>query len=341
LQGEELNLDKPFELESGLELPELKISYHTYGKLNDQKDNVIWVCHALTASSAVHDWWAGLFGPGNVFDPEKYFIVCANNLGSPYGSSSPEQINPESGERYGMTFPDFTLKDTANVNLVLMRHLKIENLHLLIGGSCGGNIAMEMAVRLGTRIKNLSLLCCAARETPWTIAIHQCQRIALESDADFYINKSRTALNGLKSARAFALPFYRTSQSINSRQKEEDQNKMSDYKSASYITYQGEKFIKRFDAHCYYKLLNALDNHNLGRGHENIPLALQKIKCNTLVFGIDSDLFIPVEEQQFLAMHIPNARYLEIKSIYGHDAFLIETAQIRELMSKKETILRH
>ena len=334
MQEKDFHLPHSFQLESGGQLPELNVRYHTYGKLNEQRDNVIWICHALTANSVVDDWWSGLFGPGNIFDPEKYFIVCSNNLGSPYGTSSPKHINPQTNERYGMAFPEFTLKDTANIIMLLMDHLELREIYLLIGGSCGGNIALEIAVALDQRIKNLALLCCSARETPWTIAIHHAQRIALEADPDFYNNKPNAGINGLKAARAFAIPFYRNSISMNFRQKEEDDHKISEFKSSSYVSYQGEKFTRRFDAHCYYKLLNALDTHNLGRGKSGIKTALQQIKCNTLVLGIDSDLFIPKEEQLFLVEHMPNAQYKEIKSIYGHDAFLIETEQIKALLVK-------
>ncbi len=322
---------KPFQLESGERLSNAQIRYSTYGVLNERKDNVIWVCHALTASSEIHDWWAGLFGSGNVFDPDKYFIVCANNLGSPYGTTSPDHLNPETAERYGMSFPEFTLRDTANLTIDLMGLLDIASVHLLIGGSCGGNIALEIAIAQGQVIKNLALLCCSAREMPWTIAIHQSQRIALDSDPDFKNNKSNSAIDGLCAARAFALPFYRTAQSMNTRQQEENLNKLTNFKSASYIDYQGEKFAKRFDAHCYYKLLNALDTHNIGRNKDSISAALASIKTNTLVIGIDTDLFIPVNEQLFIVEHIPNASYAEIKSMFGHDAFLIETEQIKTI----------
>lgn len=323
---------KKFLLESGASLPDLKIRYSTYGTLNEQKDNVIWVCHALTANHEIHDWWAKLYGPKNIFDPEKYFIVCANNLGSPYGTTSPDHENPVTKERYGMSFPEFTLRDTAKAIVLLMDHLKIQSVHLLIGGSCGGNIALEIAFDQKERIKNLALLCSSAQEKPWTIAIHQSQRIALEGDPDFKNNKPNSGLDGLKSARAFALPFYRTSLSMNSRQEENDLSKTSDFRASSYVTYQGNKFTTRFDAHCYYKLLNALDTHNIGRDQNSVEDALNKIIANTLVIGIDSDLFIPVAEQHFLTKHIPNAKYAEIKSMFGHDAFLIETEQIRQIL---------
>ncbi len=332
LEGKDAIFQSPFALESGQTLPELRVRYHTYGKLNAAKDNVVWVCHALTANSAVHDWWSGLFGAGNVFDPERFFIVCANNLGSPYGTSSPEHSDPQTSVRFGMDFPEFTLRDTALASIKLMEHLGIDKIHLLVGGSCGGNIAEEIAILRSDMVQQMVLMCCSAKEQPWTIAIHHAQRITLDADADFRTNKSEAGVDGLRAARAFALPLYRNPVSMNLRQAEEELDKLTDFKASSYVNYQGEKFIKRFDAHCYYKLLNALDTHNVGRYRGSIEAALAKIKAKTLVIGIDTDIFIPKEEQKFLAEHIPNATYNEINSIYGHDAFLIETEQIRTMI---------
>jgi homoserine O-acetyltransferase len=328
---------QPFELESGQPLPELHIRYHTYGKLNEKRDNVIWVCHALTANSAVHDWWAGLFGAGNIFDPERYFIVCANNLGSPYGTSSPDHFHPESKDRFGMSFPEFTLRDTAIANLRLVDHLGLDTIQLLMGGSCGGNIAQEMAIIRPDLVQKMVLLCCSAQEKPWTIAVHHAQRITLKADPDFFENKRNSATLGLKAARAFALPLYRNAVSMNLRQAETDLDKLDDFKASSYVAYQGEKFVNRFDAHCYYKLLNALDTHNVGRYRGSLSEALGNIKAKTLVIGIDTDILIPITEQEFIAAHIPNGEYAEIKSIYGHDAFLIETEQIRTLIEEWES----
>lgn len=331
----ELHIQTPFELESGESLPEIRITYHTYGQLNAKKNNVIWVCHALTASSGIHDWWKGLYGKGKVFDPDKYFIISANNLGSPYGTISPKFRHPRTGERYGLSFPKFTLRDTALMHLELKKALGINDIHLLIGGSCGGNICLEMSMLLGKQIKNLTLLCCSAKEKPWTIAIHESQRIALHGDSDFFENKNGAGKIGLKSARAFALPFYRTAASMNIRQEEKDLNKKDSFRASSYIKYQGEKFVNRFDAHCYYKLLNALDTHNVGRGYNSVEEALQLIQAKTLVIGIDSDIFIPIEEQKYLAENILNAKYVEVKSIFGHDAFLIEFEQIGGFISNE------
>lgn len=332
------NLTEAFALETGGKIEQAVIAYHTYGKLNEARDNVILICHALTANSDADDWWHGLFGKGDVFDWDKHFIICANNLGSPYGTSSPKQEQTQGGERYGMDFPFFTIRDTARLHIELLDHFRIDSIELLIGGSCGGNICQEIAFAWGERVKNMALLCCAARETPWAIAIHEAQRIALQSDVSLYEKTDDAGLAGLKACRAVAMPFYRTPASFSLRQQELDLNIVRNFRAASYINYQADKFIKRFDAHCYYHLLMALDTHNMGRGRESIELALSKITANTVVIGFDTDFLVPKTEQQFIAKHIPNAEYIEIKSLFGHDAFLIEIDDIRKSIKSKINI---
>ncbi|MEE9374102.1 MAG: homoserine O-acetyltransferase [Saprospiraceae bacterium] len=324
-----------FDLELGGVIKDVNILYHTYGDLNEDKDNVIVVIHALTASSDMADWWKGLYGPGNFFDPEKYFIICANNLGSPYGTTCADDINPDTGSRYGLDFPKVTIRDTARLHLILLKDLGIEKVKFIIGGSCGGNIAQEMAIINPSAIESLILLCCSAQETPWVIAIHESQRMAMHVDSSFHVNNTIAGKEGLRAARAMALPYYRSHTSFVKQQSEDSIFKINNFKAASYIKYQGEKFVKRFNSHCYYTLLNVLDTHNVGRGRESIIKALRQIKAKTLVIGFDSDLLIPIKEQKFLAEHIPNAAYAEISTIFGHDAFLIETDLIKAKIREK------
>ncbi|MEL6124343.1 MAG: alpha/beta fold hydrolase [Bacteroidota bacterium] len=198
------------DLELGGSLSTPHVNYTTYGELNASRDNVIWACHALTANSEVGDWWNALFGEGELFDPTKYFIICANNLGSPYGTSSPKTINPTTGEGYRHEFPAYTIRDTASLHLRLLDHLNIASIHCLIGGSCGGNIAQEMAISLGDRVKSMRIMCCSAQESPWVISIHESQRIAMHADLTFKGNEPTAGQEGLRGARAFALPFYRS-----------------------------------------------------------------------------------------------------------------------------------
>lgn len=333
-----MRLEGSFELEEGGTLVNPTIAYNSYGTLNENRDNVIFICHALTANSDADDWWHGLFGPGDIFDWEKYHIICANNLGSPYGTTSAKEVDPGSGEIYGLDFPFFTIRDTAKLHMRLIESLNIKNIKLLIGGSCGGNIAQEISFMLGDRIENLALLCCSSRESPWAVAIHQAQRLVLEGDSSLGDKDENAGVKALKACRAAALPYYRTQKSFNTRQGELELGVVRGFRASSYINYQGDKFIKRFNAQCYYTLLNALDTHNIGRGRNSIENALSEIKSNAVVIGFDSDLLIPVSEQQFLAKHLPNSKYVEIKSIFGHDAFLIEHAQIRNAIRSKISI---
>ena len=336
---EQYHLEQPFALETGGSLARPTIAYNTYGKLNAARDNVIWICHALTANSDADDWWHGLFGRGDIFDWDKYFIVCANNLGSPYGSSSARQLDPDTGKPYGLDFPFFTIRDTARLHLELLWHLGIQRIHLLIGGSCGGNIAQEMALQLTPeRVESLVLLCCSARESPWAVAIHEAQRLVLRADPTLSDKTETAGQTALKACRGVALPYYRTQQSFNLRQKEITNDVLTDFRASSYINYQGQKFVRRFDAPCYYTLLGALDTHNLGRGRESIEAALTELTCRTVVIGFQADLLVPITEQQFLAKHLPSADLFELRSIFGHDAFLIEHAAIRKAIRATMTL---
>ena len=321
-------LRQRFPLENGSVLDHPPVSYSTFGSLNSDKSNVVLVCHALTANSLVSEWWAGLFGSENIFNPDKDFIICLNNLGSPYGTVSPKSTNKE-GQRYGLEFPDYTIRDTAKLQIAFLEQLGFDQFKMIIGGSCGGNIAQEIAYELEDNVDQLVLMCCSAHETPWVVAIHESQRIVLQSDTDFKRNADDAAKVGLKGARGFALPFYRSHPLFKTRQSEEDLDKISDFKASSYIQYQGNKFADRYDAHCYYKQLIALDTHNIGRKRGGIDLALSSISAKTLSIGFSTDLLIPVEEQKLLAKHVQHATYLEIETPCGHDAFLIETEKIK------------
>ncbi|MBI1226016.1 MAG: homoserine O-acetyltransferase [Bacteroidetes bacterium] len=321
----------PFQLEAGGVLSELTISYHTYGTLNAERNNVIWVCHALTANSNVADWWAGLFGPGNVFDPERYFIVCANIIGSCYGSTGPRSINPATGKAYGLDFPLVTIRDWAQAHDLLRKHLDIEEIALCIGGSCGGHQVLEFAYLLRHRLKKMALLVTSARETAWAIAIHEAQRMAMQADPSFYEDKDDGGAGGMRAARGFGLVTYRTFEAYQHGQTDTDE-KLNNLKSASYIQYQGKKLEMRFYAQCYWFLSKALDSHNVGRGRGGAATALSEIGIPALVLSIDSDLLIPPSEQRFLAQHLPQSEYVELASPFGHDGFLIETERIREIL---------
>jgi homoserine O-acetyltransferase len=324
---------KAFKLESGKQLRELEIGFHTYGKLNKEGNNVIWVCHALTANSDVFDWWKGLFGDDSYFNPREHFIVCANILGSPYGSSNPLSTNPVTGQPFYLSFPQLTVRDMVKAHQLLADHLQIKDIHILTGGSLGGQQALEWAISEPERIKNLILIATNARHSPWGIAFNESQRLAITTDRTFYANSPDGGSKGLKAARSIALLSYRNYKTYGVTQQEDKDNHIDGYRAASYQNYQGEKLVKRFNAYSYWYLSKSMDSHNVGRNRHGVEKALSLVKARTLVIGIKSDVLFPIEEQQYLFRHIPKSAFAELDSFYGHDGFLIETAPLTDIIS--------
>ncbi|WP_342328020.1 homoserine O-acetyltransferase [Pedobacter sp. FW305-3-2-15-E-R2A2] len=317
--------NKTFKLENGKKLRKIELAYQTYGKLNAKKDNVIWACHALTANSDVLDWWKGLFGNNDLFNPEEHFIICANVLGSHYGSTNPLSENPVTGLPYYLSFPEFTIRDLVSAHRLLAEHLGIKDIKVLIGGSLGGQQALEWAITDGSAIENLILVATNAVHSPWGIAFNESQRLAISTDRSFYAQKPDGGLKGLKTARSIALLSYRSYDAYTDTQLESVNDKTGSFRASSYQNYQGEKLCKRFNAYSYWYLSKAMDSHNVGRGRKSVTEALSTVKPNTLVIGVENDVLFPITEQEFLAKHIPDAAFHSIKSAYGHDGFLIET----------------
>ncbi|QHS58947.1 homoserine O-acetyltransferase MetX [Chitinophaga agri] len=323
-----------FILESGATLPELQIAYHTYGTLNSTASNVVWVCHALTANSDVRDWWKGLIEAGHAIDPERDFIVCANILGSCYGTSGPTSVNPLTGQPYFHSFPLITVRDMVNAHVLLRNHLGIKQIKLLMGGSMGGYQALEWALLEPGIVQRLCLLCTGASESPWSIAIHTAQRLAIEADQTWREDSFAAGARGLKAARAIGMLTYRNYQTFVRTQADPDNEKTDHFRASSYIEYQGEKLVKRFNAQSYWILSKAMDSHNISRGRNtDLAGALALIQQPALIVGITSDILCPPEEQLFLSQHMPQATYHEIDSTYGHDGFLIEFEKINKLLA--------
>jgi homoserine O-acetyltransferase len=314
-----------FRLEDGSELPELDIAYQTFGTLSEKEDNVVWVCHALTANADVFDWWKGLFGENELFNPQEHFIVCANILGSNYGTTSPLSINPATGQPWYLTFPQFNIRDLVNVQKLLADYLDISTIDVLIGGSLGGQQSLEWAILEPKRINRLIIMATNAQHSPWGIAFNESQRLALSADPTFYSNTPEGGSRGLKAARSIALLSYRHYDTYAISQQEISHDKTDNFKASSYQNYQGEKLVKRFNAYSYWYLTKAMDSHNIFRGKEHDSDILGEITAQTLVLGITSDILFPPAEQRLIAEHIPGAQYSEISSFYGHDGFLVET----------------
>lgn len=328
-----LTISELFPLELGGSFEDLRIAYHTYGTLNENKDNVIWVFHALTASSKIEDWWDGAFGTNRILDTSKHFVVCANLIGSCYSSTGPLEVNPLTGLKYYHTFPTVSIRDQVAAFQLLRDFLGIKSIHMGVGGSMGACHALEWAIIEPDLFDNLYLSVCSAKESSWGKAIHTAHRMAIEADATWKEDRDDAGIQGMKAARAVGMVIYRNYLCYEEFQPD-DEDTLTEFRSASYQRYQGEKLAKRFNAFSYYTLLDSLDTHNVGRDRGGIQNALSGIKAKTVIVNIDTDLLYPAVEQQHIVDGIPNAIYESIVSLYGHDGFLVETEKLTDLYIK-------
>ena len=329
-----------YPLESGVALPGFRLAYTTHGTLNADATNVVWICHALTGNADPTDWWNGMVGPGKYADPARDFVVCANVLGSCYGSTGPLSVNPATGQPYYHDFPTLTIRDMVGALDLLRQELGIVKIKTCIGGSVGGEQGLEWVVLQPDLIENLIVIAASAVASPWVIAFNEAQRMAIEADPTWPEARADAGTDGMKAARAMAMISYRNYDTYGFTQALDNNEQIDGYKAAGYQRYQGEKIAERFNAFTYRTLSKAMDSHNVGRNRGSILNALSQIKAKTLVIGIRSDLLFPVVEQQFLARHIPAARYQEIDSLYGHDGFLIELRPLTALIRTWEESLR-
>ncbi|MEN0048356.1 MAG: homoserine O-acetyltransferase, partial [Bacteroidota bacterium] len=278
-------------------------------------------------------WWDGLIGEGRIFDPKDYFIICANMLGSCYGASSPNSINPSTGKAYGRDFPVITVRDMVHSHQVLQQHLGIDQIRLLLGGSMGGQQALEWAIIDPDLFDRVAIFAANAKHSAWGIAFNESQRMALEADSTLYTNAPDAGQKGLEAARAIAMLSYRHYDTYQSTQTDTD-GRIDNFRASSYQRYQGLKLWKRFDPKAYIILGKAMDNHDVGRGRGGLKKALQQVKSPTLVVGIQSDVLFPISEQRFIAKYIPDAQFETIDSLYGHDGFLIEYKKLTYLLEE-------
>lgn len=325
----------PFRTEQGATIDPLRIAYHAFGTRAADDHNVVWVCHALTADSDPTTWWPGLVGTGLAIDPAKHFIICANMLGSCYGSSGPTDVDPATGRAWLQHFPFITVRDMVAAHRILADHLGLQRIGLLIGGSMGGQQALEWAIEPERPIDRLVVVATNAAHSPFGIAFNAAQRMAIEADPSYYGDDVKGGAAGLKAARAVALLSYRTRSDYNLRQTEKGPDVLIGFRSEGYQRHQGDKLATRFNAHSYVTLGRAMDAHHVGRGRGGIEQALARITARTLVLGLSTDLLFPPDEQRFLTAHIPGARFAAIDSLHGHDGFLLETNAITEQLNSE------
>lgn len=388
-----------FTLESGQQLYQVHVAYSTWGTLNEEADNVLLICHALTGSSDVEDWWKPLIGRGKAIDTSRFFVICFNSVGSPYGSASPLSIDPMTGKPYGPSFPDTTFRDDVRIQKIVLDTLGVKQIASVIGGSMGGMITLEWPLCTPPGyIKSVIPVSTSAYQTAWGISWNTSQIRCIQADSQFrggcYAPHPQSQpVQGLGAARMIAMLTYRSYTSFESRfgrrksgskqispsfsrpmtsspspplseasddipattaWKAEAQNfgPSTIYSAQSYMQYQADKFLKRFDANCYIHLLRKMDSHDITRGRtttmplpseerpntESVAAILGTCKVPALVVSIDSDLLFPSEQQTLLANFLPRAELVRLDSSDGHDGFLLEMSAMEESIS---TFLRY
>ncbi|KAI8910394.1 Alpha/Beta hydrolase protein [Gorgonomyces haynaldii] len=370
VEGQHIQVLPEFELESGHVLKNAPVAYKTWGTLNEDKSNVIVLCHALSGSADAQDWWGPMFGPGLPFDPTVFFIFCGNVFGSPYGSASPVTIDPATNKRYGPNFPLTSIRDDVRAHKMILDHLGVKSVEFCIGGSMGGMQVLEWAFFGKEYVKHFVPIACSGKHSAWCISWGEAQRQSIYSDPQYLdgtYDLEHPPLNGLSAARMAALLTYRSRNSFESRfgrkvmpkktkedspetvhnegnkirlyanekpvtQSPGSDNKFSVFSAQSYLRYQGDKFNKRFDANCYIAITRKLDTHDVGRKRGGFEKALSTLEQPCLVVGIETDGLFTVDEQYELGEAIPNAQVNIISSGEGHDGFLLEFDQMKTIL---------
>jgi len=329
-----LRVPGEFVLETGEILRDVEIAYRTWGNLENAADRAILICHALTGSADVEAWWPNIIGAGKTFDPTVDYIVCANILGSCYGTTGPVSCKPGSDTRYLADFPRVSVRDMVEVQRVLLDELGVTRVELVTGPSLGGMQALEWALMYPERVGSVVPIGVGGRHSAWCIGISEAQRAAIAADPNWnngYYSDEKPPEKGLAAARMMAVCTYRSWQSFDERFGR-DQRTHDQYQVQSYLQHQGEKINDRFDANTYVTLTHAMHTHDISRGRGDYPDVLRKIEQPALVVSVSSDALYPPEEQRYLAEHIPGSRYESLDCAHGHDGFLIETETLGRMI---------
>lgn len=345
-------------LESGRTFAPLTIQYETFGKLNMNKDNAVLILHAFSGdahAAGYHSpedkypgWWDSMIGPGKAYDTGKYFVICSNVIGGCAGSSGPAAPNPETGTPYGLSFPVITIKDMVIAQEKLIRSFGITRLLHAAGGSMGGMQVLQWAVTFPGRLRSAAVLASTPRLSPQGIAFNAVGRNAIMSDPDWhegrYYSRGTIPRRGLGIARMIGHITYLSEESMGIKfgRKLRDRNTygydFNDlFQVESYLQYQGEKFVKKFDANSYIYLTKAMDYFSLGETSD----ALKETFCGSpvkfLLISFSSDWLYPTVQSKELAYALlqggADVSFAEIESPFGHDSFLLETAKQTELIT--------
>lgn len=346
-----------FALECGRSLPSITLAYETYGELNEARDNAVLIVHALSGDAhvaGVHSledrkagWWDVTVGPGKPYDTTKYYVICSNILGSCRGSTGPSSIDPETGKPYGLSFPMVTIGDMVRAQALLVDHLGIDRLLAVTGGSMGGFQALEWAVRYPHRVASVHAIATSARLSTQAIAFDEVGRQAIMADPDWlggdYYGRS-TPGAGLAIARMIGHITYLSEEQMHHKfgRRLQDRESFSydfrtDFQVESYLKYQGDAFVARFDANSYLYITRAMDYYDLSAGYHSLVEAMAGVQAEFLVVSFTSDWLFPTHQaieivRALQANGVPTT-FIEIPSSYGHDSFLLPNQQLGDVIT--------
>ena len=332
----EIDIIPSFTLECGVELRRVPVAYQSWGRLNAQANNAIVVGHSLTSTTDANDWWSGCMGPGRALDTDHYFVICINVIGSPYGSVSPLSVNADTGQPYGVDLPQATVRDAVALHKLLLDRVGVRQVAFAIGGSMGGMQALEWGFH-GDFVRGIVPIGVGGQHSSWCIAWGESQRQAIFADSNWSGGRYDAAsppADGLATARMIAMISYRSSVSFEGRFGRARANGEADslFSVESYLRYQGDKLVRRFDANCYVFLTRLMDSHDVSRGRGPYEEVLGHILQPTLVVGIRSDVLYTLAEQEELARLMPHAELAVMEADHGHDTFLIEQEALSDLV---------
>jgi homoserine O-acetyltransferase len=345
--------DEPLALESGEQLGPWSIAYQAYGALNADKSNAILLCHALTGDQHVANvnpvtgksgWWETMVGPGKPYDTDRFFILCANVLGSCLGTTGPASLDPQTGKPYALHFPVVTIRDMVNAQARLVDRLGIDTLFCVAGGSMGGMQVLEWAASHGARVFSAMPIATAAKHTAQNIAFHEVGRQAVMADPDWhsgrYLEAGTRPEKGLAVARMAAHITYLSEQALHRKFGRNLQERSAptfsfdaDFEVESYLRYQGRAFVERFDANSYLFLTRAMDYFDLAKEHDGVlAQAFKGSKTRFCIVSFTSDWLFPTRDSRAI-VHALNAAgasvsFVEIETDKGHDAFLLDVPEL-------------
>jgi homoserine O-acetyltransferase len=345
-------------LESGEKLGAIKLAYETYGTLNFDKSNAILICHALSGDAhvafehkddpAYTGWWNNYVGPNKAIDTDKYFVICSNVIGGCKGSTGPNSINPKTQKPYGLSFPVITIADMVHVQKKLIDYLQIKQLKAAIGGSMGGMQVLEWSILYPEMLQSAVVLASTARTSTQSLAFDAVGRHAIISDQNWqkgdYYAADKTPEQGLAIARMIGHLTYLSDASLDVKFGRKLQEKMdygydfgAEFQIESYLKYQGNKFVYRFDANSYLYLTKAISYFDLVKKYGSMEKAFAHTKAKFLVVAIKSDWLYPPNQSKKIVKTLlkqnKEVTYFECDSPYGHDAFLLENQNLTDLIN--------